>query len=309
MCNLPQKDFVRNGVLNSYRGIIVDEYQDCTVPMHQLIVELKRLLPCRVLGDDLQGVFGFREDALVTWSDVRAEFISELGALETPHRWIKAGHETLGRWLLNSRDAFRQGREPDYRGSPIERALTTYGDLGRQLVRLIYEKQGRICVIGPNARPLPSGIETALVNQRFRVLEPNDLTVLRDLIQALANRQPQDKTEAIVEFFKRVFGGFANDEQNFFNAILTQKAQRLRRADRKALSDKHDQGATPALLLDLLAYVGRRDDMPCKLKESASALKCILEKHLEGGTDLKSLYAEEITNRQEEVVPLPDTAG
>src|SRR5690606_28700231 len=50
MARLLQKDFVRQGVLNSYAGVIVDEYQDCTVPMHQLIVQLKCILPCRVLG-------------------------------------------------------------------------------------------------------------------------------------------------------------------------------------------------------------------------------------------------------------------
>jgi hypothetical protein len=59
MCNLLHKDFVRDGILNSYSGVIVDEYQDCTASMHAVISELKKLLPCRVLGDDLQGIFGF----------------------------------------------------------------------------------------------------------------------------------------------------------------------------------------------------------------------------------------------------------
>ena len=36
----------------------------------------------------------------------------------------------------------------------------------------------------------------------------------------------------------------------------------------------------------------------CKLRESVSALKCILEEHIESGADLKSLYADEITKRK-----------
>jgi AAA domain len=298
MRQLLQKDFVRSGILNSYRGIIVDEYQDCTVPMHQLIVELKRLLPCRVLGDELQGVFGFRDDALVTWADVRAEFASDLGALDTPHRWIKAGHELLGRWLLNNRALFRQEREPDYGNSPISCHTTRYAELSRQLVRTIYEKQGRVCIIGPKMRRLPAGIETALVNQRFRVLEPNDLTALRELIETLAQGQQSDKAIGIIEFFKAAFGGFADYEQSFFHSILTQRTQRVRRGDRKTLCDKHTEGATPRLLLDLLAYAARRDDMPCKLKDSVSALSCILEQHVESGVDLRTLYAGEISKRQ-----------
>ncbi|TAL00255.1 MAG: DNA/RNA helicase, partial [Rhodospirillaceae bacterium] len=39
------RDFVRQGVVNSYSGAIVDEYQDCTVPMHRMIVQLKSILP------------------------------------------------------------------------------------------------------------------------------------------------------------------------------------------------------------------------------------------------------------------------
>jgi DNA helicase-2/ATP-dependent DNA helicase PcrA len=48
MSILLQKDFVKRGIINSYTGIIVDEYQDVRFPMHQLIVQLKTLLPCRV---------------------------------------------------------------------------------------------------------------------------------------------------------------------------------------------------------------------------------------------------------------------
>ena len=91
MTALLDKDFVTRGILNSYAGIIVDEYQDCTLPMHALIARLNTLLPCRVLGDELQGIFDFNNEPLVDWADVKAEFRQNLGVLDTPHRWIKAG--------------------------------------------------------------------------------------------------------------------------------------------------------------------------------------------------------------------------
>jgi superfamily I DNA/RNA helicase len=59
------------GILNSYSGIIVDEYQDCPIDAHRLIAALKAPMPCRVLGDELQAIFGFR-DELVDWSNVRS---------------------------------------------------------------------------------------------------------------------------------------------------------------------------------------------------------------------------------------------
>ena len=79
MSELLQKKFVSQGILNSYAGVIVDEYQDCTIPMHHLIVQLNKLLPCRILGDDLQGIFGFRNSPVVDWSNVKNEFVNNLG--------------------------------------------------------------------------------------------------------------------------------------------------------------------------------------------------------------------------------------
>ena len=40
------------------------------------------------------------------------------------------------------------------------------------------------------------------------------------------------------------------------------------------------------------------DATSCKLRESVSALKCILEEHFETGADIKLLYAEEIAKRK-----------
>lgn len=298
MSMLLQKDFVRLGVLNSYTGIIVDEYQDCTVPMHQLIVKLKSFLPCRVLGDDLQGIFGFRNDPLIGWCDVAGEFANDLGVLETPHRWIKAENEALGRWLLSARSEFQQELEPDYRDSPIDRRSVRYADLGPLLVRLTYEKQGRICVIGPKARSLATGIETTLVNRNFCILEPNELSELRSLIIQLSDGSPTEKADASLHFLTRAHGGLSVGDKAFIEKILRGENQRPRRADRRLLCEKYTSGTTPQLVYDLLEYIERIGGTSCKLMESISALKCIVEEHCDMGADLKNLYADEIGKRK-----------
>ena len=61
--------------------------------------------------------------------------------------------------------------------------------------------------------------------------------------------------------------------------------------------EKHGVGTTPRLLLDLLEYI-EKHGVPCKLKDSVSALKCILEEHLTSGADLKTVYADEIGRRK-----------
>lgn len=150
MSRLLRKGFASRGVLNSYAGVIVDEYQDCMVSMHELIIGLKELLPCRVLGDDLQGIFGFQEkndreeDKLVSWSDVKRDFGNDLGSLNTPYRWREADNEPLGEWLLEMRDVFRDDREPDYRNSLVDVvSVTEYDGLQKELYR-INRRQGRI---------------------------------------------------------------------------------------------------------------------------------------------------------------------
>jgi hypothetical protein len=175
MLNLLQKPFVQQGIVNSYSGVLVDEYQDCTVPMHAVIAELMRLMPCRVLGDDLQGIFDFKEE-LVDWSDVASTFSNNLGTLETPHRWVRAGNEELGRWLLGARAEFRAGREPSYRGSPIQHKTVGYNALSSELSRIIRDCSGRICVVGSKKKPLSPSLETVLVKQKFHLLEQNELS-------------------------------------------------------------------------------------------------------------------------------------
>ena len=298
MTGLLKKQFVRQGVLNSYAGVIVDEYQDCTVPMHRLILALKELLPCRVLGDDLQGVFGFRDDPLVTWSAVQADFASNLGLLRTPYRWIKAGNSPLGEWLLGTRDAFRAQREPNYRGSPVHSRTVRYSHLGRELLRLTDEKEGQICVVGPKARRLNAGTETMLVKRGYRVLEPNDLPALQKLVLALSNGSAAQCSDSAIAFLSGAYGSLQPSDKTFIEQILRGQRQRPRRGDRRTLCAKHTTGTTPELLVDLLTYIEGLDRVSRKLRESVSALKCILEEHVEAGADLASLYAAEIARRK-----------
>lgn len=298
MTTLLNKEFVVRGILNSYAGVIVDEYQDCTGPMHELIARLNTLLPCRILGDELQGVFDFNREPLVTWVDVRREFQNDLGVLDTPHRWIKAGNRELGQWLLDNRSAFWNGFEPDYGGSPVHVRHLRFAELVPYLIRLTHQKDGSICIVRAKAHKLNAALESALVKHGYSILEANDLGDLRKLILALTDGTPADSRNAVFQFIKRAHGGLQQDDQRFIKKIIAGKNQKPRRADRQALCVKYGDGLTPALLYDLLAYCDRLEGVLCKLDESVGALRCILEEHLETGADLKKIYADEIARRR-----------
>jgi DNA helicase-2/ATP-dependent DNA helicase PcrA len=95
---------VRRIVRASYGGLYVDEYQDCSCIQHDIVVTLARDLPCRILGDPLQGIFDFDGDPIEWQRDVATPFEC-IGQLDTPHRWDNAGTPALGAWLRNVRRA------------------------------------------------------------------------------------------------------------------------------------------------------------------------------------------------------------
>jgi hypothetical protein len=90
----------------SYTHVLVDEYQDCNVDQHQLVLSLRGAVgQIGVLGDDLQAIFGF-SDPLPDWTQVTSDFPEHTSIGPQPHRWN--GHnEELGAWLLQVRDRLK----------------------------------------------------------------------------------------------------------------------------------------------------------------------------------------------------------
>jgi len=74
----------------SYQGLFVDEYQDCTVLQHELIMQLSKLFPTRILGDPLQGIMDFNGDLVDLYKDLVEFTIAP--ELDTPHRWFSNGN-------------------------------------------------------------------------------------------------------------------------------------------------------------------------------------------------------------------------
>lgn len=104
----------------SYDGVYVDEYQDCTSGQHELVDLLADILPTRLLGDPLQGIFGWAGQPL-DWDLVYNRF-DNAGVLETPHRWASS-NPPLGEWLVDARHKLLAGQEPDW-STPVVHTRT-----------------------------------------------------------------------------------------------------------------------------------------------------------------------------------------
>lgn len=78
----------------TYSGIIVDEYQDCSLAHHKMFLVLNRYIPVIVLGDPLQGIFSLGEP-LVDWGSI--EF-NKVNVQTYPWRW-RGTNPLLGQYL------------------------------------------------------------------------------------------------------------------------------------------------------------------------------------------------------------------
>jgi superfamily I DNA/RNA helicase len=98
---LMQSDVIQLIIKNSYNSIFVDEYQDCTIDQHNMIMSLSDKLPLHLLGDPLQGIFSFESKRLVDF-DKDFFFFQRFYLLNYPWRWDKT-NIALGKQILQLR--------------------------------------------------------------------------------------------------------------------------------------------------------------------------------------------------------------
>ena len=116
--NLIKAGHVNDILAASYSRLIVDEYQDCSVRQHAIVVSAAQTLPTCVLGDPMQAIFGFGGDRLAKWVEEVCAAFPLAAELATPWRWINADSELLGQWLLDVREKLLRNEPIDLRTAP-----------------------------------------------------------------------------------------------------------------------------------------------------------------------------------------------
>lgn len=110
---------IDDALRSTYSRVFVDEYQDCGLDQHRIVVAVAKTLPTLVLGDPLQAIFGFAGPT-VEWSRHVSTDFPHIADLDTPWRWKNANAEPLGRWLLDIRPTLLRGESVDLRHAPSE---------------------------------------------------------------------------------------------------------------------------------------------------------------------------------------------
>lgn len=116
-----EQDFIGDILQSTYTGVFVDEYQDCNLKQHEIILKICRHLPTRVLGDPMQAIFNFKEQPTVDWNEHVLAYYQPLDDLNFPHRWHQAGTNfALGESISKIRQKLDAGEsvnlQDDYPG-------------------------------------------------------------------------------------------------------------------------------------------------------------------------------------------------
>lgn len=156
---LMQSGHLNDALSATYSRLLVDEYQDCSLPQHAIIDWAAIVLPTCVLGDPMQAIFGFRGVELVDWNKNVLTQFPALGELQTPWRWTNAGTERLGLWLLDVRKSLAAGQSLDLRQAPPEVTwvqLSTATSVQQRLEAArttAPTRDGHVLVIGDSTNP------------------------------------------------------------------------------------------------------------------------------------------------------------
>jgi len=192
------KDILRS----SYSGIFVDEYQDCQVNQHELICKLADVLPCRIVGDPLQGIYDFGSNQIVDWDDNVFTIFDRLPDLETPYRWNKT-NPTLGTWLQEVRAKIDDKKSITF---VFNSDVMCVNDGQEQLNKCLYDSlsfNGTTFVIcEPQNINKPHSIAKSMKN-KYRTIEPLTSKELCEYAEKIESTQNQNRLDNAIGFAKK----------------------------------------------------------------------------------------------------------
>lgn len=311
--NLLREGHINDILTASYSRLIVDEYQDCSIRQHEIVCLASQTLPSCVLGDPLQAIFGFGSDALVKWKEQVCGHFPLVGELITPWRWINAGAELLGNWLLNVRRNLLSGDPIDLNASPEQVTWVPLDGVEDHSKLLAAARtrapvtDGHVLIIGDSinaesryriASSIPGAITVEAVDLRDLVIFARDLDLGRE-----------DVLKRVADFAQSLMA-------NVGAADLVRRTQSLiKGTTRKAPTQVERVAVTfaqePTLcgMVDLLMEISKKDRV--RVYRPAVLRACIKALQACTGTEGLSFYEAVIRVREQNRMqgwPLPKRA-
>lgn len=304
---------VNDMIAANYDRLIVDEYQDCSVRQHAVVGYAAQTLPTSVLGDPMQAIFGFGGDDLAKWDEQVYANFPLAGELATPWRWINAGAEPLGRWLLDVRGKLLRGEPVDLRAAPEGVTWVELDGTEDHQRRL---RAARMRAPGDDGTVLIIGDSTSPDGQRqFARQTPGAVTVeavdLRDLVSFA-----RDFDLNVANALERLANFAQSVMRNVGAADLVRRVQSLERGtarnsptDVEAMALSFMRAPSHRSAIDVLVEIGKEAGVTAH--RPAVLRACIKALQFCEGTDGFSFYDAAIRIREQNRLigrPLPKRA-
>lgn len=297
----------------TYSRLIVDEYQDCSIPQHAIVFHAAPALPLCVLGDPMQAIFGWPGNELADWDGQVCTHFPLAGELTTPWRWKNANTEGFGRWLLDVRLALKDGAPIDLRRAPPEVSWVHLDGTENRVRQLraastkAPDRDGTVLIIGDSRRP-PSQQEFASQTPGAVTVEAVDLKDLVQFSRVLDFAHP-DALVKVVTFASSVMTNVGPADLLRRVDIIERGTGRRDPSDveRAAISFKTAPcpAATIALLVEIGKDAGVRTHRPAVLRAGIKALQSC------DGSEGNSFYEAAMRSREQSRLlgrPLPKRA-
>jgi DNA helicase-2/ATP-dependent DNA helicase PcrA len=193
----------------TYNHLIVDEYQDCSVDQHQMILQLAMVLNTHLLGDPLQGIFDFNDNPINFKDDSFNDFNRNLQKLETPWRWINANRQDLGQQLAAIRTAIETKQDIVWADYPAiefikvenEQAILNSDELRRYIYSTINDVNSQsLVLIHPDAAVKETRVNIVKNFRGLRMIEAIDDNDFYKTCEIFDNKSGHDLTKEIVAF-------------------------------------------------------------------------------------------------------------
>lgn len=207
---------IQDVVKSTYSGLFVDEYQDCNIGQHNLVKELADVLPTRILGDHLQGIFDFNGDTLVNF-DVDLNDFEKFPDLIEPWRW-KDNNPELGESLKSIRELLEQTQDIDLSKHEPQITIFEIEENDKYIYQSEYNKQiwaltneDNVLIIHPDSTNLNVRKDfISRFNNSFVLVEALDSKDFYEMSKKVDSVNVNNFFNIIYELIPKIFNGRTN---------------------------------------------------------------------------------------------------
>lgn len=279
-CRLIKAEHINDVLTASYERLFVDEYQDCSIRQHCVAAWAAQSLPTAVVGDDLQSIFDFGDDHLANWQDDVIKYFPVVGELNKPWRWINAGAEPLGRWLLQVRRDLVAHKPIDLRAAPRGVEWIQLDGVNDDAIRL---RAGNAEAPGDSKVLIIADSTDKRGQRRYASQISGAVTVeavnLEDLTGFGRNLdlQAANALQTVAEFAESLMNAFSADDLTQSVRDLLEGKRRRRASDIEQHAIAFEKERTLGRVSELLSAISRAGGVRCYRPNVLSAAQRALQ--------------------------------